>query len=718
MAVKIYGFLVTSRMENHKYMNNYCTLQLGKLIVFGLVSCCFFYGRSILAQIVPDATLPDNSIVTSEGNAVEISGGTRVGNNLFHSFEQFSVLINHTASFNNISTVENIISRVTGGSISNIDGLIKANNANLFLINPNGIIFGSNAALKIGGSFIASTANSIKFDDGNEFAANNPETPPLLTMTIPVGLQLGEDAGAIINRSQAMLDNLTNIEGQPVGLLVEPGRTLALVGREVRLENGNITAGGGRIEIGSITAPSLVGLKPIDRGWALTYEGVRGFKDIVLQDSTVDVSGVGGGEIQLQGKNVILNNSFIDSFTLGNENGGNIIIKSSQLLLENSSSVTSTTFGEGRGGNLFVTASESIQVIGKGGFLTKTFSTGNAGDLNIETGQLILKNGGQVSASTEGNGNGGNVTVNALEFVAVIGREADGDPVSGLFAQVIDSRGNAGSLTLRTRQLRIEDGAQITLSSFEGQAGNINIITGSLSMDQGKIAAETRGNPLQTGANINLQVSDLLLLENESQISATAFNEANGGNIDIDTRYLIALPSKGFGGSDIIANAIGGNGGNINITAQRILGIESRSQQTPFNDITVSSEFGTDGVIEINTPEFEPAREELPANLVDVSRIIEQNLCQAGRGSQFTVTGRGGLPNSPNEAFSANETWEDWRVAEASQRTVKLQSTVNRQQAIVEAQGWVVNSQGKVVLTAEPIATVPHTPILTQSGCR
>lgn len=191
------------------------------------------------AQIAPDSTLgAENSVVTPtniDGLPTErIDGGAVRGTNLFHSFDVFSVPTRSAAYFNNPVNIQNIISRVTGGSVSNIDGLIRANGtANMFLINPNGIIFGRNAELNIGGSFVGSTASSVNFAGGIQFSATAPQTTPLLTVSVPIGLQYGGTAGSILDQSQA-----NDISGELVDLQVQPGKTLALVGDDVRMEGG------------------------------------------------------------------------------------------------------------------------------------------------------------------------------------------------------------------------------------------------------------------------------------------------------------------------------------------------------------------------------------------------------------------------------------------------------------------------------------------------
>jgi filamentous hemagglutinin family protein len=186
-------------------------LVLGQVISIALSSNC-------VAQVVPDQTLPvgERSQVSGDLNS-QIDGGAIRGSNLFHSFQQFSIPTGGSASFNNAPSITNIITRVTGSNLSSIDGLIRANGtANLFLINPNGILFGANARLELGGSFLASTAEGLRFANGFEFSATSPQAPPLLTISAPIGLQYGSRSGEV--RSQGAILQIPN------------GQTLALIG--------------------------------------------------------------------------------------------------------------------------------------------------------------------------------------------------------------------------------------------------------------------------------------------------------------------------------------------------------------------------------------------------------------------------------------------------------------------------------------------------------
>jgi large exoprotein involved in heme utilization and adhesion len=215
-------------------------------------------------------------------------------------------------------------------------------------------------------------------------------------------------------------------------------------------------------------------------------------------------------------------------------------------------------------------------------------------------------------------------------------------------------------------------------------------------------------------------------MDNESLISANALDQANGGNITIDSTFVVATPPTGPKGSDITANAVRGNGGRVNITTQGQFGIEFRPQLTPKNDITVSSEFGLTGEFRLNRPDIDPSRGlvNLPTDVVDASNQIAQT-CPTGGGSvvqnEFIVTGRGGLPDNPSEVVSTDAVWTDLRTPTAVSRIQSEEfvapRVVTSQPPIVEANQWVINEQGEVVLIATTATVTSSSPTLTPPTC-
>ncbi|MEG3845252.1 filamentous hemagglutinin N-terminal domain-containing protein, partial [Microcoleus sp. herbarium14] len=259
-----------------------CVAIFGTLLVGG--------GEIVNAQIVPDNTLgAENSVVTPNVNingivSDRIDGGAIRGANLFHSFEQLSVLEGRGAYFTNPAGILNILSRVTGANRSDILGRLGVTgNANLFLINPKGIVFGPAASLDVQGSFLATTADAVKLGDAGLFSATQPSSSNLLTIS-PSALWFNSmAAGPIVNRSQAPSSiDRPNSGGLPPGLQVQQSRTLALVGGNVLLESGRLTAAGGRIELGSVAGVGEVSLSLSGNNFVLGYDSINNFGNISL----------------------------------------------------------------------------------------------------------------------------------------------------------------------------------------------------------------------------------------------------------------------------------------------------------------------------------------------------------------------------------------------------------------------------------------------------
>ena len=295
--------------------------MLPKCLSILFLSACFwnYLDLAIDAQIIPDQSLGnESSVVTPNVNlknaiADYIEGGAVRGNNLFHSFSEFNVLEQGRVYFASPSSIENILTRVTGNNLSDISGTLGVNgSANLFLLNPQGIIFGQNSQLDITGSFLATTADSYVFKNGFSYSASNPDAPPLLTVNIPVGLQFGSGMGQIINRSRKLPEtNLSeSTDGSlpiPEGLRVASGQTLSLIGGEVILEGGYINTSQGKIELGGIGAENTVKLIPQGNSWQTNYADVNTFADLKInQQGGIDGGQTGGSQITLTGNNISL----------------------------------------------------------------------------------------------------------------------------------------------------------------------------------------------------------------------------------------------------------------------------------------------------------------------------------------------------------------------------------------------------------------------------
>ena len=489
-------------------------------------------GKTLLAQVTSDNTV--NTQVNQNGSVAEITGGQTRGGNLFHSFQDFSIPVGNEAAFNNTNDVINIFSRVTGGNISNIDGAIRANgNANLFLINPAGIIFGEGASLDIGGSFLGSTASSILFEDG-EFSATDSDSPPLLTINVPIGLNLGDDPGTIVNRS-----TVEDSEARPVGLEVLAGNNLSFVGGNIRFDGGNATAPGGRIELGGLATAGFIS---IDEEGSINFSENAPKADIFLSNNAeVDVRSTGGG-------NIIVN-------------AGNLELRENSLL--RAGITADSAFNDARAGDITIDATDNL-IIDRSSIINDVNQdgTGNSGNIKITTGSLKGTNGGNVDASTSGRGNAGLVNITAAEDISFDGTSSEGDRSEVTSRVKEDGEGDARGVVISTTDLTLTNGGRIdTSTSGKGNGGLVNITaTGDISFD----GANSEGNRSEVTSRVNED------------------GEGNSGDVTISTTNLIFTN----GGRINAATKGRGNAGLVNIIATGDISFDGATLEGDRSEVT------------------------------------------------------------------------------------------------------------------------------------
>ena len=717
---------------------------------------------NVQAQIVEDHTTKTQ--VQSDRGVSVITGGIQSGTNLFHSFEQFSVITEGVANFDHALEIENIFSRVTGGTVSEIDGLIQTQgDASLFLLNPAGVIFGANAQLDLGGSLIVTTGDRLIFADGTEFSAVAPKVESLLTISAPIGLQYGN--GATIE----VLPNHNRTSTSP-GLNINPGNTLALLGGDVSISRNTLNVINSNLEIAGVKSGAIA-LQTDDRGWQFDYQPGAEFANIDLNSRALINS---SGQVNFQGKtinfsagsgildfnqlseaksNIHLKASESINLDAGllitqvglrsglNEQaianaGGDILIEAPQVSVSNGSIISAGTLNEGTGGSITLNAPDRVRLSSDNDhnpviISTSTGGTGSGGQIGINTGKLVIEDGSQIQALA-GEGAGGTITVNASESVVLSGqgilRSQDNEGniaetklASGFSASSgIDGlpvgqqpQGDSGSLMINTPQLTIEQAAQISVSNYGlANAGDIEIATSVLNLDtQGEIVANTASGE---GGSVNILADHLVTLDHGSSISTTAAQDGNGGNITLKTENLALLNFN-----HISADASRGNGGSVSIDTQGLF-------IDPSSRITASSEVEQkQGNVAISTLDL---NSRLATDYIEQSPLVAEDQitssCGVGTESnsnQIRDLGRGGIPRNPLHETTYWETLNDWgveqlpAVSHANLQLLEASSSdrvspTKLNQPIVEANSWVVNSQGIVELVANTVQNLPLSP--------
>jgi len=552
---------------------------------------------TVHAEVVFDGTLGPAENLTGPNFLIEARFGQQVGPNLFHSFAKFNVNHGEIASFSGPETIHNVISRVTGGEISHIDGILHSAipNADLYFVNPAGIIFGENAQLHIPGSLYVSTADYLRLGEHGRFDVSQPLNSLLTVAPLaafgfldkPVGNI--EVNGSYLGTPTSRVIGTSLTEGKEV-----PSNTLALVGGDIKIQDGILRAFGGKIHLVSVASkgeasivPSTISNNAFSKFGKITInDSTKGANNLDRDIANIDVSGIGGGEIQIRAEQLSLDNGYIFADTLGDKNGQGITIRATDYVnLFNAARITTSSLG---------------------------YSSGNASDINITAAQIHLSQGSQIDSGTEENatGNAGNLTVTVKERLLIEGTDTTTGLhlSSGIFSNtqsnesssaggnikitvgelVMDNGGEiraetkgfgkGGNISVQVDKLRIHHGAQIKAGTGDtenylgtGQSGSITVTAKESVLINGYGMIPINGknylhrsglvsNTFTAGKGGTIEISTpSLTIQNDGAIQAAARNTGNAGNIELTTTDLI------MDNSTITTQAEKAAGGNMTI---------------------------------------------------------------------------------------------------------------------------------------------------------
>ena len=643
--------------------------------------------------------------VNQLGNTVDITGGTRAGSNLFHSFGLFSVGTGDIANFSNTTGagVANILGRVTGGQVSAIQGTIQTTNfpgANLFLLNPAGWVFGPGASLNVSGSFHVSTADYIRFGDPAKSAfcvgACPNGQPSVLSVAAPAAFGfLGPSQGSI---SIQLQDPGTL---QPGTLQVPERATLSVVGGGVQIDSAILSAPGGRVQIGSFASAGEATVNGLEGAFAalgpiqlsnssILTTGTAGF------DGLGNFVGVDGGSVLIRGGEVNLSAVGIDASgagtfdDLGNVFGttsGTVVIRGGQLVLTGGTSVTNFNQGSSSPGVAIRLEASGDVVMDGGSALQSTATTsGDAGAVQVQASSLKMREFASINSDTQGGGRGADISIDvgqltleggarigstASAFVPPAGAGGDIDieatgPItitgesSGIVTLGLSSEptANGGAVTVSAQSLTLGDLGSIgTTALGPAPGGKVAISVGDLSVTGGATISSTTFQG--QGGDVSVTATGSALISGAgSAISsggnAASFNIAPAGNIAVNAGTLTVTDSGVIQNGTTLDVA-----GNIAVTATNAIlqnggAILSQAFTNNVGNVTISAQSLTldNGLIQTST-----IQEGNAGNIAaDVGTLTLTRGGQIVASSAFSATGAGGsIQITANDVFASGQ---------------------------------------------------------------
>ena len=528
-----------------------------------LLVCTCILSSLAQGEVILDGSVGSSGALPGPDYKITENLGKRAGSNLFHSFGRFNLNTSESATFSGSSGIKNVISRVTGGQASNIDGTLRVSipNANLYLLNPAGVIFREHAKLDVPGSFHVSTADYLKFQDGVRFDSGDATAPQVLATATPEAFGfLGENPAGI------------SLSGSIGSVLeVKKGSSLSLIGGDIAIEDTALVAPEGLVNLASVGSSGKVVVT--ESGLDTTLFNKMG--DIRMSHDLLGPVSISSKKVFVRGGELILNESVIytepgkdnginigltgnltilgfqknqnlSSFlpgglytaTVNEEDAGNMVLKVAELKLDQGAIISTDTLGAGNGGDLTIRAS-SISLSGEGTRISNLVrSQGNGGDLTINVeDKFEILNGALVSSNNIGTGKGGNAKIQANSILL------SGDGVGTGISNEVASRGDGGDLTINVEdKFEILNGAQISSSNGgTGKSGNLAITANNISLSggEGKTAISSAVIGQGEGGNLTINVEDKFEILNGAQVNFGNSGTGKSGDMGINAGSIL-----------------------------------------------------------------------------------------------------------------------------------------------------------------------------------
>jgi filamentous hemagglutinin family protein len=565
-----------------------------------ILSGVFLPDCSAHAEMVLDGTMGTAGALKGPAYNIPSEYGQKAGKNLFHSFQTFNINAKESATFSGPSSIQNVISRVTGGSLSRIDGQLKCTipNANFYLLNPVGVIFGADASLDVGGSFHVSTADYLRLGDHERFYAT-PLAGEVLSSAAPTAFGFLNDTPAPIRlEGKGKVDQSVN-----TGLSVSEGKTISLIGGDIDIKGtsyysklkdndipaGSLSAPGGQInlisaasrgeavmtesapDVSSFQKMGTVKMSDLAQIEVSTYAGIG--KMSTAEVNALDGTGKGAGSVYIRAEQFVADKSIIEASTIGDKNGGTVSVEADAIALKNQSHIYSDTFRQGKAGDIVLSgrnngSARSVELSGSSNVYSNTENqkaTGDAGDILIKADNVSLSaqyvcktcvNFSEISSYSKTIGQGGNITIEAPESVKI-----SGSRIWASSESKTAGAGDAGSINIETKNFSMTDKARLSVDTDAAKGGAISIRGMS-------------NNPAES-----VQISD-------SAIFAGANGEGDAGRLFIESKN-IAFTDGGVIGSQSFYT---GKGGDVLLHATESLKFSGQDTKGNPSKVYTSSE--------------------------------------------------------------------------------------------------------------------------------